>query len=900
MNHDFIELTALARAGNRDFSKVPREACVEAARKYAARERESIWARHHSGESGSNVVRLISDAADTLVQGVAEFGLYFATDREKLAGKIAICALGGYGRQEMSPNSDLDVCLLYERRLDREIEAFNAYLLPFLWDMGFKAGYAIRRVSEAARLAGNDPEVFTAYAQSRLLFGDSSIFARMKMALDEIRPRQKEALFQYVCRREKPDTLAPEYRDLYHPEPDIKENTGGLRDYHAGLWILWTRLGLSGLDDLRSLGHISPDEYLQMVEALDFIWRIRNEIHFHTGKSDNVLRFPLQQHVAKVFGYGDGVQEAMDRFMRDYYIAAQSLRWFLRMALRLCEHRTGAEQADRAAPSRSQLTVYRGELCLISQDKQWFAENPVRLMEIIWQSERRRVPLSRITEGWIRDNLNLVGYAFRSSDTVRRYFVAICSRPLLAGQALRQAANAGLLAAYIPEFAAVQGIVRYADFHSYPVHEHTLRAIEALAEIPKMDGPVAEVLRNALERVRNPHTLVLAILMHDLGKVHGEEHAEASVRIARTVCARMGLPEEDAEQIEFLVRHHMLMTNIAFYRDTNDPEIVNSFAETMKTDERLRQLLLLTYADLRAVGPDVWNEWKGALLLKLFLKAERNLLGRAELAPEEDFWNLPKAAETESMAPEFLRDSVQSYLRAFGERYFVSYSPKHLVEQMACLEEARQTGLAMRCSTHEETATSEVVVCTRDRHGLFANIAGSFTAQLVDVQSAALFTSLDGWVVDCFTVRDAMNNRPLTESQFDSVSRVLRRVLLEEGDIQQYVDQSRKRLFALLQPRVPVRTRIEFDNLSSSTDTVIDIETGDRTGLLYDMARALAAMGVDIQTARIMTDARRVRDSFYVRMNHGKLLDTETQMAVRNGLEEAIQPLAAAGSKGGL
>ena len=562
-----MELLEMARASDPAFAKIPRDFCVNAAREQAARARKAILDRHHSGESGSNVVRLISDTADTLVQGVAEFGLYFARDPEKLRGKIAICALGGYGRQEMSPNSDLDVCLLYERRLDRDIEAFNAYLLPFLWDMGFKAGYAIRRVSEAARLAGEDPEVYTAYAQARLLVGDSTIFARMKMALNEIRPRQINALFLHICRRDRPETLPAEYRDLYHPEPDIKENTGGLRDYHTGLWMLRMRLGLSGLDDLRSLGHITPDEYLQMVEALDFIWRIRNEIHFHTGKPDNILRFSLQQHVARIFGYGDGAQEAMDRFMRDYYIAAQGLRWFLRMALRLCEYRTGVDLVERTAPSRSQLTVYRGELCLISQDKQWFAENPVRLMEIIWQSQRRRVPLSRITESWVRDNLNLVGYAFRSSDTVRRYFVAICSRPLLAGQALRQAANTGLLAAYIPEFAAVQGIIRYEDFHSYPVHEHTLRAIEALAEIPKMEGPVAEVLRNALERVRNPHTLVLAILLHDLGKVHGEQHAEESVRIARTVCARIGLPEEDAEQIEFLVRHHMLMTNIAFYRD---------------------------------------------------------------------------------------------------------------------------------------------------------------------------------------------------------------------------------------------------------------------------------------------------------------------------------------------
>jgi len=381
--------------------------------------------------------------------------------------------------------------------------------------------------------------------------------------------------------------------------------------------------------------------------------------------------------------------------------------------------------------------------------------------------------------------------------------------------------------------------------------------------------------------------------------VAGEEHVQEGVRTARTICARIGLPEEDSERIEFLVQHHMLMTNIALYRDTDDVEIVCRFAETMRTDERLRELLLLTYADLSAVAPNVWNDWKGALLLKLYLKADRLLQGRADVASEEVFWTLPKAQEAARLVPEGLKSRVEAYLEGLGERYFIAFSAEHIARHLECLEEARAQGLALRCDTHKETDTSEVVVCTRDRHGLFAALTGSFTSQLVDVEGAAPFTTPDGFAVDCFTVKNAGNGRPLTKTQFRAVEKVLRAVLLEGKDIRTYTEQARRRIFALLQPRVPMRTRIAFDNESSGTHTVIDIETGDRTGLLYDIAGALSDMGLDISSARITTDVRRARDAFYVRLDGKKIEDQAVETSVRESLEEAIQPMKAAGDKGG-
>ena len=906
MNVEFAVLVKLAHLGDPAFREVPRAACVKAARTFAEEQWDAVRRRHDAGESGANVLRLLTDAADTLVKGMTEFGLYYVRNRRALLARAALCALGGYGRREMSPHSDLDVCLLYDANLDPDVEALNQYLMPLLWDIGFHTGYSLHSVSEAIELARQDPQVSTTYAQARLLLGDNTTFARLRLLHAELTRRGAAQVIRHIRSREHPETLPEAQRDLYNLQPDIKKNVGGLRDYHAAMWMIHYTYGPMSLDDLEQLGHLSAEERLRLLEALGFLWRIRNEMHFHTGKDQDRLTFAMQKHVAQTFGYGAATQGAIDRFMQDYYAAAQWMRRFLRIASRICDRQTemgfrsgGDDVSADTVLEQGEMTVRFGTLHAGARDRNWFIERPARLMEVFWESARRKVPLSLDTERRVNASLPLVGDAFCASDVVRRYFIAICSQPSQAGRVLRQAANSGLLGAYLPEFAAIQGIVRYRDFHSFPVDEHTLRAIEALAEMPKVEGATPRVLEKAFEHVRDPHILVMAILFHDLGKAAGEAHTREGVRLVCQIGARIGMPEDDTERIAFLVEHHMRMTEIAFYRDTDDVETISRFAKVMKTDERLRELLLLTYADLTAVGPTVWSEWKGALLIKLFLKTERLLLGRANVASEEAFWKLPKANEVMQAAPDPLKPLVEDYLRDLGERYFIAFSPGHIVRHMECLEEARQSGLAVRCKTHGETGMSEVVVCTHDRPGLFAAITGSFTSQLVDVEAAAPFTRPDGLVVDCFTVRDAANGRPLTRTQFQGFEQVLRAVLLQREDIQHYVDRSRRRLFALLQPRVPVRTRVEFDNEASRTDTVIDIETGDRTGLLYDIARALTAMDVDICSARIMTDARRVRDAFYVRKSEAKLEDESLQGAVRAGLVEAIQPVAAAEDKGG-
>lgn len=898
MTASFTDLVAMAQLGDEAFRDIPREVSLEATRAYMRARWNEIRERHNQGESGGNVVRQLADTADTLLRGATVFALHFAGADRSLLNRLAICALGGYGRGELSPCSDLDVGILAAGRLTPDAEAFSRFLMPYLWDIGFRVGSTFHTVNEAVNLARRDPEVFTTYVQARLIAGDNTVFARLKLRMAELRAKQAPAVLAYMRRREDPATLDADLRDLYCPEPNVKEGVGGLRDYHAGMWMIHLSRGVNTLDDAVGLGLMAPEEHLDLLEGLGFIHRVRNELHFRTGRDQNVLTYDLQKQAAAQFDYGDDPVRAIGRFMKDYYGAARGLRRFLHVAARICDHQLEEDIRHAPEPERGHIAVQDGRLYAGLHDRNWFVEEPSRLMRVFYESVRRGVPLSVQTERQVAKSLAQVGDALQSNDLVRRFFLAICNRPLAAGGAIRQMANCGLLAAYIPEFADVRDVVRYEDFHHYPVDEHTLRAIEALAEIPNMQGSVAQVFERVIQHLGDPYILVLAILFHDLGKASGETHVEDGVRLTRQICARIGLGNEDAERIAFLVEHHLLMNNIAMYRDTDDVDIIRSFAETMKSDERLGKLLLLSYADLHAVGPGVWTEWKGALLLKLFLKTERALLGRSE-AIEEEFWTLPKAAEVRAAAPAHLRAEVEGHLRGLGERYFIGFTPGHIARHLECLEQARADGLAVHCGTHEETGTTEVVVCTRDRPGLFSQITGSFASQLVDVRAAALFTRPDGFVVDCFTVIDASRHRPLTAAQAQGFQDVLRAVLIGGEDVQRCVDQSRRRLFALLQPRAPVRTRVLFDNQSSRSHTVIDVETGDRTGLLYDITRALTQAGLDIQSARIVTDARRARDAFYVQKDGAKLEDEAEQTLLREALFAAAEPWAVSEAKGG-
>lgn len=894
----FPELLLLAEESPESFSDVAQAECLRATRAYSEEKRLETRARHDEGESGGNVVRMLSDLADEIVLGVFRFALCQIRNPARTLKKVSLCAQGGYGRRQLNPYSDLDIALVYDGRLDKKIRALNEYMVPFLWDLGYDISFVSHSVDEAVEMAKRDYKVYTSYLNCRLLAGGGDPYAKLCFRIQAFGPRERPAEFAELEAWDRADSLPDQYQALYELEPNVKEGAGGLRDYHAGLWLTTVRFGAYTLDGVAMQGLISEDERLELAEALDLIWRVRSELHFKAGKRDDRLTYANEEHVAVAFGYTDANERDTSHFMKDYYRAARALRNFLRKTSRLGRPSgNGASVADSSVDTTG-FTVLNGELCIASQDRHWFEESPSRLMSVFWESARQDLPLSAETQDRVSANLDLVGDTFRANDLVRRFFLAICNRPLQAGMALRQAAHTGLLERYLPEFAEIRDVIRYEDFHSYPVDEHTLRALEALARVPHMTGAAGDFLKVALEHLADPHILVLALLFHDLGKASGEEHSAEGTRLAHVIGGRIGLPEEDTERIAFLVQHHLLMTHNALYRDVDDMDVVDAFASTMQTEHRLRALFLLSYADLSAVGPNVWNDWKGALLLDLYLKTEKALLGSTPTVGET-FWEHPKADRMRDLLPERLRKNAEAHLRDFGDRYFAAFPSEAIAAHMECLEEADANGFAVRIDSDSETGMSQVVISTRDHRGLFQELAGCFVSQLIDVQRAALFTRSDGMALDCFTVVCASRQRPLTQRQANALEDVIADVLTHGKSVEEYLEGSQRRLFTLLHPPVPVRTSIHFDNEASRRFTVVDIITGDRTGLLYDVVHALTEKGLDIESARIVTDARRIRDSFYIAHNGGKITDSERLAEIEEALIDAIHARPAVETKGG-
>ena len=898
MDHSFLTLVRLAETEDASFADVSKEDCVASAWEYVQQRREEVRLRHEAGESGFNVITQLSEVADTLLKGVFSFGLYHVPKRRALLKRISLCAQGGYGRAQLNPNSDLDVGVLYRGRLDRNLETLNKYLIPFLWDIGYDNSYVVHTVSEAINLSRQDARVYTSYLQCRLLMGSAEPIGKLRIAIQGLRPAEIEDGFEDFVSEGQGMSNA-DYGGVYAPEPNVKDGVGGLRDYHLGLWLFTASYGVSTLDEIEGRGFIESEERLELASALDFLWRVRNELHFQAGKREDRLTHAKALQVARAFGYTDDAQPNTNRFLEDYYAAARRVRRFRRTAVRICTAGAAPKKSVSGNHEERDFQVNNGELHLKQADTRWFEENPARMMSLFWECARLDVTLSHPAERTIRENLHLVGDTFRSSDLVRRFFVAICNRPYRAGRALRLAAECGLLRRYIPEFAQVEDIIRYEDFHRYPVDEHTLRALEALSDLSDLEGSVANFLRLAMEHLSDPSILVLALLFHDLGKASGENHSDEGVRLAQIICERIGMNAEDTERIAFLIQHHLLMTNIAMYRDTDDIDVIENFAKVMKSEDRLRALFVLSYADLSAVAPNVWNDWKGTLLLKLYLKTERVLSGRRDEL-DEDFWTHPRVEQVRDLLPEDVKEVLESHLLAFGAQYVMAFPASQIADHVQCLAEAETEGFALRTQTNKEIGMTEVVVCTLDHRGLFEELAGCFACQLVDVERAALFTRPDGLALDCFTVVNSARKNPLTTAQVRVLERVLRRVIVDHEDVKAILTKSRQRIYGVLQSPLPVLTRIAFDNESSRTFTVIDVESADRMGLLYDITRSMTGYGLDIESARIVTDAGRAHDAFYVTLNNLKIENDDRQDEIREMLEGAIHPRPAVELEGGI
>jgi [protein-PII] uridylyltransferase len=852
---------------------------------------DRLKTRHADGASGAESVHAHARFMDELLAG-----LYQTADAEVRAAGYApaplvLVALGGYGRAELHPSSDLDLMLIHGGEVTPYVQRMAQEILYTLWDLGLRVGHACRSLADCLALARTDLPSRTSMQAARVLAGDARLFRRLQQTLrrEVYRRDYPEFLAQMLAERDE------RYRkhggSVYVQEPNVKESAGGLRDVHTALWLASARFGARTLRELEDRHLLSAKERAAMDAALTFLWRVRNELHFLAGTKQDVLERGLQASVAKALGYEDDeIRLGVETFMRDYYRHARTIhrlsaRLIARCQEGLARHGTVGRRGRRAALADG-LVVYDGRLHLAEPGA--LQADPARILRVFWHAQQLGCELDVELERALEEAApSLAEDAWRASPELRGVFLSILRAWGRVAITLRRMHDTGVLGAYLPEFGALDCLVQYDHYHRFSVDQHSLLAVEVVEGLGPSQGPESDELAQILAEVERPELLMLGILLHDVGKALGHGHARKGVPLIKAVTRRLNLDPDDALAVEFLVEHHLLLSHMAERRDLDDPKTVERLAAVVRFPAWLTMLYLLTCADVRAVGPGVWNAWRGALLRELFVRTRTHLAGR--------FPKPPRRAAVAQRIVQALADpsyatAAERHLQAMSDRYVRTTSPQRMAAHLRLIDRAREETVATEVFHFPDLGASDLVVVTRDTPGLFALIAGTLAAHGVNILSAQIETRGDGVALDTFHVNDPGGDAILDETRWEAVRRDLARAVSGQCSVEALLSDRRPRRPGLVRPpAVPAPARVTLDNSLSDTHTVVEVRAPDRVGLLYLITRALAAAGLDIRTAKIATDLDHALDAFYVTGRAGgKVEAPDALAAIRATVERAL------------
>lgn len=854
--------------------------------------RAGLRGRHQAGASGREIVRAYTAFMDRLLAGLFAIATheYFARN-PRIRYRCAIVAQGGYGRRELSPCSDVDLVFLYPWKANPFVETLAEKVLYALWDTGLAVGHALRNPRGCVRLATQELTVKTALLDARFICGDVSVFIELQQAIkSELLTSRDGARFLREKLQEQ-DERHHRYGDsIYLLQPHVKEGAGGLRDIHTALWLAKVKFKVQRLRDLVTLGIVTESELAEVEASQDFIWRVRNALHFLTGAHEDQLRFEHQDRIAVEFGGHDGsTDEIVAQFMRLYYLHAAAVSRFSEAVVARCVERTRSPGtgATPARPVRDGMQV-RGSVLSVTSARV-FRQSPSNLIRVFAEAQRQGATLSRLTRRRIREHLHLIDEEVRRAPEAVEAFVDVLRGPHRVHEALYEMHRHGVLIHFIPEFANLLCLVRRDPYHTYTVDEHSLRGVLELERLRA--GTYAQscpLLTQVMREDDKIEILFLAMLFHDVGKGRGRGHSEEGARLVTGIAERLGLNTDDAAQLTLLVRYHLLMSHLAQRRDVHDDSMVLSFAKQVGDVSTLRKLYLLTFADMKAVGPGYWNNWRDHLLGELYVRTVQML--ERDVSIEEDRkarLQRVKMRVRKAVGRTVEARDVGAFLATMPDSYFLASRedsiPGHVGLVARFRRRSAEEGAVVETMVHHfpERDYSEFTVCTGDRPGLFSNFAGVLAAAGLNVVSARIATGADGTVLDEFRVSHAERREfVLEERLWNRVRETLEGALHGEVDVEALVQQSRrptllaKRRKGIQEPK----TGVAVDNRVSRDYTVLDVYAGDRIGLLFTITRCLYHVGLQIHLAKITTTIEQVLDVFYVTDERGQKVEDASRL----------------------
>lgn len=870
-------------------------------------EESAIKQRHREGAGGLDIAGQRADLLDALLISAHQSAL---AGVKSPPGIFSCIAIGGYGRGLLNPHSDIDLLFLVPVSADKippgSKDAIES-ILYVLWDIGFQVGHAVRSIAECIAEATLDQQSKTAMMDTRLVAGDEKLYNDYRTLFDKecIQKKQKEFL---ELRRQDQRTRHNRYwKTPFLQEPNVKESCGGLRDYHNIMWVSQVKRGITDLKDLVMEKSLTPTAYREISDAYDFLHRVRNELHYETGKENDILTLRLQGIVATTFNYPQkSILRRTEAFMRDYYTHTRHL-W--QHTTSLMEIYQIEEEQAAASGLRSFLsfrkskieefdgfTARDGRIYAIANDV--FTSDPNRMMRLFQHCQVRTLKLSPPMRKLVKEHLDLVDKDFRYDKRNRDTFQAILERKGDVARTLRLMHRVGFLGKFLPEFDAMDCLVQHEFFHRYTADEHTLRCIDQLDALLVDEAPRSEFYRRLLLDVSDPYALYLAVIMHDTGRAENvREHIDGSTMLSNKVCRRLQITGARRALLMFLVDNHLIFWRTATTKNIEDPDVIAEFATIMKTKVNLDTLLLFTYADTLGTSPDAWTSWKETLMRQLHSLTSRFLTqGREGYAAsiEEEKNELLNAVIG------LMREEYHPWIREHFDRMpppaFSFREAEHIVTQVRTVrhfvqrEESQQSDYCIKWIDHTGKGYTEIILATRNRPNLLEKVCCALAFEQINILSADFYTRTDGIVVDIFRVCNT-NFEPISDpaarknfiTKFEAIFPAL------EYNAEQYLKKRVNFLARRTDGGISFPVRSYISNELHPSCTTVEIQALDRIGLLHDLFHAINSHHLDTVHARICTEKGAAVDTLYITHPGGaKITEPLILAALKNDLDDII------------
>jgi [protein-PII] uridylyltransferase len=857
-----------------------------------------------AGKDGLACVQMLSETMDDIIRALfnASVKYLYRADNPSTSERLSIVAVGGYGRGTLAPGSDIDLLFILPTKATPWSESIVEVILYALWDLKLKVGHSVRTVDECIKEGKADMTIRTALLEARYLTGDKRLFVEFRTRFDKEIVAGTAAEFVAAKLAERETRVSRAGSSRYLVEPNVKDGKGGLRDLNTLFWITKYVYRVKEVDDLVKVGVFSSEEQALFHKCEEFLWRVRCQLHFVTGRAEERLSFDVQRVIAERLGYAShGGLSGVERFMKRYFLIAKDVGDLTAIVCAALEaqHTKPTPMLDRFvqrfrrkshAIAQSKDFVIENERITVAR-KDVFASDPVNLIRLFHFAAILNRAIHPDATRLVTQSLRLADAKLRSDAEANRLFVEILISKGAPEIVLRRMNEAGLLGRFIPEFGRVVAMMQFNMYHHYTVDEHLIRSIGALTEIEAgRHADELPVAHEIMPMIRNRRILYVALFLHDVAKGRPEDHSIAGAKVAMKVCPRLGLNEVETEAVAWLIEHHLDMSTVAQSRDLSDPSTIEAFAATVQTLERLRMLLILTVCDIRAVGPGVWNGWKGQLLRTLFWETEIVLAGGHSAINREQRVQRSQN-ELRRALPNWSDPELDAYVARHYPAYWLKVDLPRRVKhaQFLLAAERDMRTMSTEVATDSFRGVTELTVAAPDHPRLLAIITGACAAAGANIVDAQIFTTADGLALDTIFVSRAFDRDEDELRRANKIATGIERAL--KGEI---------RIAEAVAARAPSRTAsskafhvvpdVVIDNTASNRFSVIEVSGLDRTGLLYEMTTALGKLNLNITSAHIATFGEKVVDVFYVTdLTGGKVVNGGRQASIRRTLLDLFE-----------